>query len=158
MTTFEAFDDKPPVGDQPHLCCTVGDVEYALPLQAIRRVEAMPITTRFPFAPGWHAGFVAVDGQPLTALDLGMLLGGPPLVNPRYLIVVEHKQTRIALPVESISTIVRIASGDLSTTALNAADRADAVAMVWCPGERAVTILSVPGLFHRLAQKEGDQA
>lgn len=57
------------------LCCRVAGLLLALPLAQVREIVRQPPLQPLPLTPPWLRGLCGVRGQPLLALDLGLLLG-----------------------------------------------------------------------------------
>ncbi|MBI3978457.1 MAG: chemotaxis protein CheW [Chloroflexi bacterium] len=140
----------PPI-PAPHLRFVIGDVDYAVAVNAVQSVEALPPLTPLPFSPAWHMGFAVAGDGVLTAVDLGQLLAAPPLGQARYLVVLQRAGAALALPVEAVRGFERIdtaaLAGDIGPTG-----QEGGVAGVWCQGDTPVAVLDVSGLFQLLRE------
>lgn len=66
---------EPAVAGRSWLCCRAGGLLLALPLAQVREIVRQPAMQPLPLTPPWLRGLCGVRGQPLLALDLGLLLG-----------------------------------------------------------------------------------
>lgn len=78
--------------DVPGLAFDVGPERYAVPLDAVLRVERLRAVARLP---GGVARLVAVDGRPCALVEVRDLLGAPasPAAEPRRWVIVLGRTT-----------------------------------------------------------------
>jgi purine-binding chemotaxis protein CheW len=103
----------PEAGSAPELPCLLMLSEqerYALPLDSVREiVEATPLT-RIPHARSEVAGMMLLRGAPVLVLSLDGLLGREgECAAPRFVVVLEQRETILGLGVAKISGIRRFA-------------------------------------------------
>jgi chemotaxis signal transduction protein len=95
------------------LCFRVASSEYAVPLDDVAEVGAGRVRYLIPTLSLEVAGIVNLRGEPLPALDGGMLLVGVPCRADRHMLVVERGEQRIGLFVDGVLRIVRDLERDL---------------------------------------------
>ncbi len=59
----------------PHLICTLGNEDFALPLAGVLEVQRLQAVTPVPFTPPWLIGATNRRGDVLSVVDLGAFLG-----------------------------------------------------------------------------------
>ena len=83
----------------------VRDDEYALPLELVAEVTVSPRPRLIPLIALEIAGVINVKGEPLPALDGGVLLRGRPAPGGRRALVLHRETLRVGLMVDSVSKI-----------------------------------------------------
>jgi chemotaxis signal transduction protein len=89
------------------LCFRVCAVEYAIPLSDMAEVSAGRSRYLIPTISLEVAGIINLRGEPLPALDAGMLLVGVPCRADRHVLILERGLLRIGLFVDAVLRIVR---------------------------------------------------
>jgi purine-binding chemotaxis protein CheW len=111
---------------RPLLLLRLGEHVYALPAEAVERVERMAALIPLPDAPAGIAGVLNLRGELLTVVDPRPRLGLPtPPPDPGQHLVVVANGGRYLLWVDGVDRIVRVPPADLGA--------------VEAAGERAVT-------------------
>jgi purine-binding chemotaxis protein CheW len=59
----------------PHLICTLGDEDFALPLTGVLEVQRLQAVTPVPYTPPWLIGATNRRGDVLSVVDLAEFLG-----------------------------------------------------------------------------------
>ncbi len=83
----------------------VREDEYALPLDVVAEVTVSPRPRLIPLISSEVAGVINVKGEPLPALDGGVLLRGRPAPGGRRALVLHRDTLRVGLMVDSVSKI-----------------------------------------------------
>jgi len=83
----------------------VRDDEYALPLDVVAEVTVSPRPRLIPLISSDVAGVINVNGEPLPALDGGVLLRNRPSPGGRRALVLHRETLRVGLMVDSVSRI-----------------------------------------------------
>lgn len=83
---------------------SVGELEFAVPLDAVREVLLMPATRPLPMGPSYLREYVEVRGAPLCVLDVARRLGVEHKlpVSERMLVVIEVDGQQLALCVDTV--------------------------------------------------------
>jgi purine-binding chemotaxis protein CheW len=86
----------------------LGETEFALPIEALRRVLRAPRITRLPHPPFGVVGVFALRGTVLPVLDLGLLLRQAPAVRPGSAVVAHlpGSAESVGLLVDDVSGLV----------------------------------------------------
>jgi chemotaxis signal transduction protein len=95
------------VDERSWLCFRVASAEYAIPLVAVAEVGPGRKRHLIPTLSLEVAGIINVRGEPLPALDGGMLLVGVPCRADRHVLILERGRVRIGLLVDAVLRIVR---------------------------------------------------
>lgn len=64
------------VSSSRHLCFSLGEEEYAVPLSHVREVIELPDITPVPYMPQHYRGIMNLRGQILSIIDLRLKLKG----------------------------------------------------------------------------------
>jgi chemotaxis signal transduction protein len=81
----------------------LGGTAWAFPLEALRAALPVNRVTPVPLAPRHVVGLVRFEGEPVTVLSLGVLLGGKSWQrDPETLLVVAHAGHRLGLDCEQV--------------------------------------------------------
>lgn len=90
---------------QQHILFLLGDVECALPADAVQGVERIVDITPVPNTVDWVLGVVQVWGSIVSAVDLRSFLGMPtgPLTTRSRLLVVTRGEMTIGLVVDTVT-------------------------------------------------------
>ena len=136
-----------PLPTQSVLVFAAGEAWYALPSASAGEIVTLPQLTKLPGAQPHMLGVFAHRGEVLPVLDLGMMLGEPPLGSNRV-VVVRVERGAFALLATRIAAVQEIphkreALGPLGISAVLSEP-------VELDG-RQVTVLDVEGLFAMLA-------
>jgi purine-binding chemotaxis protein CheW len=101
-----------------HVLFTLGDVECALPAEAVQGVERVSEITPVPNTAPWVRGVVQVWGAIVSAVDLQAFLGLSPqhLTSRSRLIVVTRPEITVGFLVNAVTEMRPL--GDLSATRL----------------------------------------
>lgn len=93
----------------------VGEVEFALPLEAVQRVLLMPATQPLPTGPVYLREYVELEGQPVCVLDVARKLGLPHSAArvEQKLVVVAPSGTPLALAVDAVRDPEEIPPADV---------------------------------------------
>ena len=83
----------------------VREDEYALPLEVVGEVTVSARPRLIPLISSEIAGVINVKGEPLPALDGGVLLRGRPAPGGRRALVLHRDTLRVGLMVDSVSKI-----------------------------------------------------
>jgi chemotaxis signal transduction protein len=80
----------PAAACDPHLICTLGDEDFALPLTGVLEVQRLQAVTPVPNTPPWLIGATNRGGDVLSVVDLAEFLGRAAAPGPhRRLVVVK---------------------------------------------------------------------
>jgi len=93
--------------DSPWLRFWIGDSECAIPLHAVAEVTSAGIPHLIPLVPLQVAGILNVRGEPLPAVDGGVLIRGQPGGPHDHVLVLTHEDARIGILVGHVSQIER---------------------------------------------------
>ncbi|MBU8896238.1 chemotaxis protein CheW [Corallococcus sp. H22C18031201] len=94
---------------------TVGDLEFAVPLDAVREVLLQPQTRPMPTGPAYLRDYVELRGAPVCVLDVAQRLGTAhkvPLVE-RMLVVIQVDGVALALAVDTVRDPEEYAAADI---------------------------------------------
>lgn len=88
----------------------LGEAEFAIPVGQVREVLRPPPLARIPLAPPAVRGLVAVRGELIPVLDLGVRLGAAAAHLPGRLVVAAVRETDapVALLVDAVGGMVEI--------------------------------------------------
>lgn len=91
-------------GSMALLRLTVGGLEFAIPLDAVRQVILQPATRPLPLGPGYISEFFELRGQPVCVLDLARRLevAHQETVEERKLVILEIDGLQLALSVDAV--------------------------------------------------------
>lgn len=91
-------------GSMALLRLTVGGLEFAIPLDAVRQVILQPATRPLPLGPGYISEFFELRGQPVCVLDLARRLevDHSEPVEERKLVIMELDGIQLALSVDAV--------------------------------------------------------
>ncbi len=94
---------------------TAGELEFAVPLEAVREVLLMPATRPLPMGPAYLREFVDVRGTALCVLDVARRLGVEHKlpVAERMLVVIEVEGQQLALCVDTVQDPEEYAAADI---------------------------------------------
>jgi CheY-like chemotaxis protein len=95
----------------------VGEVEFALPLEAVRRVLLMPATLPLPAGPAYLSEYVEVEGEPVCVLDVARRLGLPHVaerVEQKLVVVAPGGGAPLALAVDGVKDPEEIPPADVT--------------------------------------------
>ena len=92
----------------------IGD--FALPSSAV--VEALPLRrfTRVPGLSPWLPGVMQHRGKPVSLLDVGPLLGKPPLPKPSLVAVVQAARGSVGVVAEQLVGLKLVRPAELATS------------------------------------------
>ena len=131
---------------EPQLVVAVAQVLYAVPIMGIEEILPMREVAPLPRSATAVRGILFLRGHPVTVIDLGMQLGGPPTRGAR-IVVLALGGERYGLVVDQVLKVV--VPGDLRDpapppAALLAAPAVRAVARL---GEEVITLLDLERLI-----------
>lgn len=87
----------------------LGNDEFAVPLQSVREVAALPEISRAPLTPAYFSGIVNLRGLVLSAIDLRMKLGVKPINrNEDTMIVCAVGDAMLAVIVDAVIGVLEI--------------------------------------------------
>lgn len=90
-----------------------GPERYAVPVDAVLRVERVAALARVPGAGPDVIGVLSVDGRPCPLVDAPALLGGSTAVAPRrWAIVLGERSPEVALAADAVD-LLRVSRGEL---------------------------------------------
>ncbi|QDE70902.1 MULTISPECIES: response regulator [Myxococcus] len=94
---------------------TVGELEFAIPLDAVREVLLHPATRPLPTGPAYLREYVEVRGAALCVLDVARRLGVEHKLTrvERMLVVIEADGVSLALAVDTVKDPEEYASADI---------------------------------------------
>ncbi len=100
--------------------CALGEERYAVPLQAVERIESAPELTLLPGAPPFWAGIINLRGHIYPVLDLAVFLHGrgesssaAPAHFSRALLLVSANQLSVCLLVDAILAVQSVLRADI---------------------------------------------
>jgi len=131
---------------EPQLVVAVAGVLYAIPIMGIEEILPMREVAPLPRSAPAVRGILFLRGHPVTVIDLGMQLAGPPTRGAR-IVVLALAGERYGLVVDQVLKVV--VPGDLRDpapppAALQAAPAVRAVARL---GEEVITLLDLERLI-----------
>jgi chemotaxis signal transduction protein len=91
----------------PWLRFKIGETAFAIPLRAVAEVTSAATPRLIPLVPLQVGGILNVRGEPLPAVDGGVLLCNQPSGTRRHVLVLEHETARIGVLVGHVSRIER---------------------------------------------------
>jgi CheY-like chemotaxis protein len=102
-------------GSMALLRLTVGGLEFAIPLDAVRQVILQPATRPLPLSPGYISEFFELRGQPVCVLDLARRLDVEHRepVEERKLVIMELDGVQLALSVDAVQDPEEYQSADI---------------------------------------------
>jgi CheY-like chemotaxis protein len=94
---------------------TVGELEFAIPLDAVREVLLQPATRPLPTGPSYLREYVEVRGSALCVLDVARRLGVEHRLSrvERMLVVIEVEGVALALAVDTVKDPEEYAAADV---------------------------------------------
>ncbi len=94
---------------------TVGELEFAIPLDSVREVLLQPATRPLPTGPAYLREYVEVRGSALCVLDVARRLGVEHRLArvERMLVVIEVDGVALALAVDTVKDPEEYAAGDV---------------------------------------------
>jgi CheY-like chemotaxis protein/chemotaxis signal transduction protein len=92
------------IGSMALLRLTVGGVEFAIPLEAVRQIILQPATRPLPLGPAYLSEFFELRGTPVCVLDLARRLEVEhrEAVEERKLVIMEIDDVPLALSVDAV--------------------------------------------------------
>jgi purine-binding chemotaxis protein CheW len=121
----------------------VAQQAYALPLNEIREIVPMAELSRPPGAPSILAGFLNVAGRAIPVIHVSRLLSLPDVASTLYtpIVLLRGGNPALALWVERVSQIVRVAENSITPLAANHSFNDCAVGVLQ-QGDGVVVVLS----------------
>jgi CheY-like chemotaxis protein/chemotaxis signal transduction protein len=103
------------VGAQALLRVTVGGVELAVPLEAVKQVILQPATRPLPLGPAYMSEYFELRGAPVCVLDLARRLGVEhrETLEERKLVILDIDGILLALSVDSVQDPEEYQAGDI---------------------------------------------
>jgi purine-binding chemotaxis protein CheW len=86
----------------------VGEDQFAVDVQAVREVVAMPSVTPLPLAPAWVLGVINVRGEVVPVLDTGSLMALGANADPAFAVVVMTSEGSAALAASAMPAVVTL--------------------------------------------------
>lgn len=121
---------------------------YAVAIEQVREVLAAPVIESVPGAPAVVLGVINLRGQIVTVFDLPRWLGQPPTSASPHLLVLEHDDAWLALAVEAVLDVQRIAPASIKPAPRTTHAAEAALVMGLMSGSDGVlTLLQLEGLF-----------
>lgn len=121
---------------------------YAVAIEQVREVLAAPVIESVPGAPAVVMGVINLRGQIVTVLDLPRWLGQPATSAIPHLLVLEHDESWLALAVEAVLDVQRIAPASIKPAPRTTRAVEAALVMGLVSGSDGVlTLLQLEGLF-----------
>jgi len=102
-----------PTGSREFVVFVLGGGEYGLPIADVREIVRYMPPRPMPGVRAGVLGLVQVHGRLLEVVDVRGTLGLHADAEPRELVVVEHGDRRVAMPVESIRQVVTVGPAEL---------------------------------------------
>ncbi len=104
------FSGGAPQGTGEFITITVGDQLFGIPVLSAQDVLHPQRIYRIPLAPPEVAGSLNLRGRIVTAIDLRVCLGLPPVEDPSQSmsVVVEHDRELYSLLVDSVGEVLRL--------------------------------------------------
>ena len=102
-----------PAGSREFVVFVLGGGEYGLPTAGVREIVRYTPPRPLPGMRAGVLGLVQVHGRLLDVIDVRGTLGLPADAEPRELVVVEHGDRTVAMPVEAIRQVVSVGPADL---------------------------------------------
>ena len=98
-----------------HLCFTLGEEHFAIPLLQVKEVIAVPEFTPISYTPGYFCGIMNLRGKVISVIDLRKKLGIKSLksVEENSVIVCDLQEVVIGVLVDSVDMVVTIQEGSL---------------------------------------------
>lgn len=106
------------------LCFQIRNWEYAVPLSDVAEVSAGRSRHLIPTLSVEVGGIVNLRGEPIPALDGGLLLVGVPSRSDRQLLILERGPVRVGLCVDSVRRMVRDMDSELAEASPDADESA----------------------------------
>ncbi|QRN99273.1 response regulator [Archangium violaceum] len=139
-------------GSMALLRLTVGGLEFAIPLDAVRQVILQPATRPLPLGPAYMSEFFELRGQPVCVLDLARRLDVDhrETVEERKLVILELNGVQLALSVDAVQDPEEYQSSDIERAervgGSGHGQLRDTLVGMLRAGERSVPIFE-PGAF-----------
>jgi CheY-like chemotaxis protein/chemotaxis signal transduction protein len=104
------------VGSMALLRLTVGGLEFAIPLEAVRQVILQPATRALPLAPAYMSEYFELRGTPVCVLDLARRLEVEHLeqIDERKLVIMEIEGVPLALSVDAVQDPEEYQASDIA--------------------------------------------
>jgi chemotaxis signal transduction protein len=118
------------------LCFRVASCAYAVPLSDVSEVSARRARSLIPSLSLEVGGIINLRGEPLPALDAGLLLVGVLSRSDRQLLVLERERLRVGLCVDAVLRIQRELESELVPLAPAADERPSSVSPARCYTDR----------------------
>lgn len=100
-TAAPAPSSAPPIDTGPQLVVSLAGALYAIPIGGIEEIVPMREVAPLPRSAPAVRGILFLRGQPVTVLDLGVLLGSPPVRGTRIVVLVVDDE-RYGLVVDAV--------------------------------------------------------
>jgi CheY-like chemotaxis protein/chemotaxis signal transduction protein len=102
-------------GSMALLRLTVGGLEFAIPLDAVRQVILQPATRPLPLGPSYMSEFFELRGQPVCVLDLARRLDvdHKETIEERKLVIMQLNGMQLALSVDAVQDPEEYQSADI---------------------------------------------
>ncbi|HVK60619.1 MAG TPA: chemotaxis protein CheW [Bdellovibrionales bacterium] len=91
-----------------HLCFSLGEEEYAVPLAHVREVIELPEVTPMPHSPAHYRGIMNLRGQILSIIDLRLKIKGSKqeASNTSAVIILDFESFFVGVVVSSVNRVV----------------------------------------------------
>ena len=126
---------------------------WAFPLEALRAALPVNRVTPVPLAPRHVVGLVRFEGEPITVLSLGVLLGGKSWQrDPGTLLVLEHAGQRLGVDCEQVPRPEVVPRARVEASAPSASGPWSEVD----DGERRIRLIDLGRLLAEAVRPHGD--
>jgi purine-binding chemotaxis protein CheW len=129
---------------------TVGDEEYALPIEAVQEIIRYTEPRSVASSVGWIRGVISLRGKIVPVFDLAARLGQAQQVggDDHRIVIVEAAADMAGLIVGSVQEVLTVEEEQLEPLPSDHGDAIEAIAKI---DDRLIVLLNAAGLFGHIA-------